>query len=355
MNSAFWRDDTSANPDTETYRAVLPALLTTKGMLIGISSPYRRAGLLHQKHRDFYGNASNEDVLVVQGGSTTFNPTLDLKAIEFARRDDPEAAASEYGAEFRSDLSALLDDAVIDASVDHTRPLELPPTEGIKYSAFTDASAGRNDAFTLCIGHKDGERFIADVIRGTKPPFDANEVAKEYAKLAKTYRCHTIMGDNFAGEWVSQAFRKSGINYRKSKLNKSKLYLEGVAPFNRGTVSIPDHPQLLRELRLLERRVQRSGADAVDHPKNGSDDYANVLFGAMWLVLQPREQGFAGQGYQRLDGRWWIKPDGTPMSGFARDGTRVPHNVANPQSTPCTIDFAELNKGVDFKPWNNQR
>jgi hypothetical protein len=61
--SAFWRDDSSANPDDETYRAVLPALLTTKGMLVGISSPYRRAGLLHTKHRDHYGNASNEDVL----------------------------------------------------------------------------------------------------------------------------------------------------------------------------------------------------------------------------------------------------------------------------------------------------
>src|SRR6516225_2546810 len=43
---AFWRDETTATPDTETYTAVLPALLTTNGMLIGISTPYRRMGLL---------------------------------------------------------------------------------------------------------------------------------------------------------------------------------------------------------------------------------------------------------------------------------------------------------------------
>ena len=49
---AFWRDDTSANPDIETYRAVLPSLAGSGGMLIGISTPYRCTGLLHTKFRD---------------------------------------------------------------------------------------------------------------------------------------------------------------------------------------------------------------------------------------------------------------------------------------------------------------
>ena len=33
---AYWRDETSANPDIETYRAVRPCLARTGGMLIGI-------------------------------------------------------------------------------------------------------------------------------------------------------------------------------------------------------------------------------------------------------------------------------------------------------------------------------
>ncbi len=49
---ALWRDDTSANPDIETYRAVLPSLARTGGMLLGISTPYRCTGLLHTKFRD---------------------------------------------------------------------------------------------------------------------------------------------------------------------------------------------------------------------------------------------------------------------------------------------------------------
>jgi phage terminase large subunit-like protein len=42
---AIWRDELSATPDVETYSAVLPSLLTTKGMLIGISTGYRKARL----------------------------------------------------------------------------------------------------------------------------------------------------------------------------------------------------------------------------------------------------------------------------------------------------------------------
>lgn len=65
---SFWKDETSATPDIEMYRAVLPALATPGGMLIGISTPYRKFGLLHQKHRDHFG-VDDPGVLVVQGAS----------------------------------------------------------------------------------------------------------------------------------------------------------------------------------------------------------------------------------------------------------------------------------------------
>jgi len=48
---AFFRDETSAQPDKEIYRAIKPSLMTTGGMLIAISSPYRRTGLLFASAR----------------------------------------------------------------------------------------------------------------------------------------------------------------------------------------------------------------------------------------------------------------------------------------------------------------
>jgi hypothetical protein len=148
---AFWRDETTAQPDVETYRAVLPALATVCGLLIAISSAYRRVGLLYTKHRDYFGQ-DNNDVLVVQGGTETFNPTIDRAVIEGARRDDPTAALSEWDAEFRGDLSAFLDDAAIHRG----RPMELPPRRDVRYHAFVDASAGRHYAFAICIARASG-------------------------------------------------------------------------------------------------------------------------------------------------------------------------------------------------------
>jgi hypothetical protein len=283
---AYWRDESSAAPDVETYRAILPALATTGGMLVGISSPYRQIGLLHTRHRDHWGK-DNPAVLVVRGPTELFNSTIDRAVIRQAREDDPVAASAEWDAQFRADIAQFLDDASIDAAIDCDRPLELPPRLGVKYHAFTDASAGRHDAFTMCVGHKEDDRFIADVIRGRKPPFDPKSVAADYARLAKDYRCSGVTGDSFAGDWVTAAFRDAGASYRRADLPRSGLYLEALPLFMRGAVSIPDMPILIRELRLLERRTARSGKDSVDHGTGGSDDHANALAGAMRLAMKP--------------------------------------------------------------------
>jgi hypothetical protein len=283
--SSIWRDEASANPDLEVYRAVMPAL-GPNGMLIGISTPYRRVGLLYAKHRDCFGQ-DNDDVLVVQGPTLTFNPIYDEADIARKRAADPQGAVAEWDAEFRSDLAAFLDDASIDAAIDRGRPAELPVREDTGYHAFVDMSGGRHDACCICILHREGERIIADVIRGRHGSPAA--AAVEFAELAKQYGCLRIVGDNYSAEWVATAFENSGCQYIRSRLTRSELYLEGLPLFTRGLVSIPDHAQLIRELRLLERRTARSGKDSVDHGVGGSDDHSNVLFGAMHLAAKPAE------------------------------------------------------------------
>jgi hypothetical protein len=299
--AAYLRDETSATPDIEAARALLPSLLTTNGMLCVLSSPYRRAGLLHQRHRDFYGK-NDPDVLVVGGSSQTFNPTLSAERIAAASAADPQGAVAEWEGQFRSDLAQFLEDDLIDAAIDQSRPLELPPRSEYRYVAFTDMSGGRHDASTINIMHAEGTddmvRYIADVIRGHRAPHDPHIVVKEFAALLKDYRINKVTGDRFAGEWVSQAFKNAGINYATSDLSKSELYLEGLPCFTRGQVSIPDHKQAVRELRLLERSTHRSGRDSVDHPKGAgaSDDFANALFGSLYLRAQGRPSMYIPPG-----------------------------------------------------------
>jgi hypothetical protein len=89
-----------------------------------------------------------------------------------------------------------LDDASIEAAIEHGRPLELPPREGTRYYSFVDMSGGRHDTCCISIVHKDGERLIADVVRGRQG--DPAAAAREFCDLAKQYRCGTIAGDNYA-------------------------------------------------------------------------------------------------------------------------------------------------------------
>ena len=251
--TAFWRDETSLMPDLETYTAVLPGLATTNGMLIGISTPYRKLGLLYQKHRDHFG-VDGDDVLVVQGSSLTFNSaTLSDAAVAAQRAADPTAADAEWDAIFRTDIGAFLDDELIDRAIDYGRPLELPPQDGVVYRAFVDSSGGAvgGDAYALGIGHLEGENYVTDVVRGRSGPFDPQEVTKEYAQLCRDYHVGRITGDNYGKEWVADAWRQVGFEYVKSPLPKDEIYLECLPVFTRGLVRLPNHARLVRELRLL--------------------------------------------------------------------------------------------------------
>src|SRR6516225_3433173 len=91
---AFLRDEASAVPDVELYRALKPALATTGGIILGISSPWAQRGLLWTKYKKHF--AQDGDVLVWQADSRTMNPGIRESLVLEATEDDPEAAAAEW-------------------------------------------------------------------------------------------------------------------------------------------------------------------------------------------------------------------------------------------------------------------
>ena len=212
------------------------------------------------------------------------NPGLPAEIVERAYEEDESAARAEWGAEFRCDLEDLFDFDALARCVVPDR-LELPPVSDLNYSAFTDPSGGRRDAFTVGIGHRDGERCVVDVIRGWSAPFSPTSVVSEIADLLRSYRISSVVGDRYAGEWPREAFRSHGISYDVADQNRSELYLSCVAFVNGARLEIPDDPVMLRELRGLERRRGPSGKDRVDHVAGAHDDRANSLAGVAHLLL----------------------------------------------------------------------
>ncbi len=281
--TAFWRDETSANPDVEIFRALRPGLATIPGaVLLNASSPYRKAGVLHSTFARHFGKDDSR-TLVWRASSLAMNPKLDPAIVAEAYEDDAEAAASEFGAEFRNDLSDFVSRDVVEACVVRGR-VELLPAAGQRYVAFVDPSGGSADSMTLAIAHRDKDFGVLDVVRERRPPFSPAAVVAEFCMLLKQFRVHEVVGDRYAGEWAREPFRSQGINYKLSDQPKAEIYLNALPLLNSGKIELLDVPRLTSQLCGLERRVSRGGRDSIDHPVGQHDDLANSALGALLLV-----------------------------------------------------------------------
>lgn len=286
--TAFWRDDTSANPDVEIFRALRPGLSSIPGaILLNASSPYRKAGLLWKTFARYFGKADGQ-VLVWRGTTREMNPSLDQGIVDEAFEDDPEAAAAEYGAEFRNDLADFVSRDVVDDCTVHGRH-ELLPAQGVRYSAFVDPSGGSGDSMTLGIAHASGDAAVLDALRERRPPFSPEGVVTEFAALLRTYRITSVAGDRYAGEWPRERFRLHGISYELSDRPRSDLYRDMLPLLNSGKAELLDNPRLATQLCGLERRTSRSGKDSIDHAPGAHDDLANAAAGALLRVKMGRQ------------------------------------------------------------------
>jgi hypothetical protein len=286
---AFLRDESSANPDVELYRALKPALLTTKGLLLGISSPWAARGLLQAKWRKHFGQ--DGDVLLWQASSLTMHPGLDRELIEDAHADDPEAAAAEWDGAFRSDLESYVSLAVLEACMT-SGCVERPPVAA-SYVGFLDAAAGSGrDSFTAAIAHAEPREnaepiVVVDAVREVRPPFDPQAVAGELAAFLKSYDISSARSDKYAGAWVVSAFATHGVHVEQDAEPKSQLYLAALPLLTSQRVDLLDLPKLRAQFAALDRRRRVGGRDVVDHPAGAHDDVANAVAGAIGLADQP--------------------------------------------------------------------
>jgi len=283
---AFYRDEGSASPDIETYNAIMPGMVTLPGaMLVGISSPYRKSGLLYAKDRDHYGRDS-DDVLVVGGPSIAFNPTLDQREIDKSMAADPAAGRSEWLGLYRDDVASYLDRDLVEGLVDHGVTVR-PPLPGVRYRSGTDPSGGSKDSFTLSVCHNEGDVAVVDCIVEIRAPFNPTSATAQMAETLKSYGLAETTGDRYAAAWVVDAFAKCGIRYLHSERDRSAVYAEALPLFTSGRVRLLDNRRLVNQLASLERRTSSGGKDRIDHGVSGSDDVANAVAMALVTVGKP--------------------------------------------------------------------
>lgn len=285
---AFWVTDVAgASPDVEVVNAIRPAMATIpNALLLGLSSPYRRAGVLWTAFKKYFGKSG--DVLVWNSDTRTMDPQVPARVIDQAFAEDEANAAAEYGrdgrVEFRSDLEGYISLEAVEAITVKGRT-ELQPEPGVSYAAFCDPSGGTADSFTLAIAHKDPKgRAVLDLAREKRAPCNPEVVTDEFCGILHYYGVSLVGGDHYAGEWPRARFERRGITYRVSDLSKSEIYVAALPILTSGHVELLDSPRLIHQLVNLERKTARSGKDSIDHPPRGNDDVINAAAGALVAV-----------------------------------------------------------------------
>jgi hypothetical protein len=330
---AFYRDESSATPDIEVYRAILPSMATLPdAMLVGISSPYRKSGLLYDKWKAHYGK-DDDKILVIQAESTQLNPTLDPAIVAEALEADPAAARAEWLGQWRDDIAGYLSIELIESAVD-AGVLVRPPKPGLRYVGYADAASGTGaDSFAIGIAHAEADTIYLDLANELRPPFNPQSATADAAKLFKSYGINQVRGDKYAAGFVVEAFARAGVKYEYSDNDTSENYLNALPLFTAGRVRLIDNKRLVSQFAGLERRTTVSGRDRVDHGSGDRhDDISAAVSGALVLAATPKQvipivapyiyraseahpaHGGAGDSFAAIGGRTIMPDFDTPRS-----------------------------------------
>ncbi len=338
---AFWQSEDTANPDVEVLNALRPSMATIpNALLLGISSPFARKGVLYNAHKEHFGKDS-PDTLVWQADSKSMNPLLPEAVIAAAYAKDPSSARAEYGGLFREDIEAFLSLETVEARMVPGRR-ELPYDPEKTYYGFVDPSGGVADSFTMAIGHFERDLAVLDVLREVPAPLSPKAVTNEFAAIFKAFRVHEIEGDHYAGEWPREEFEKCGVSYRVAEKTKNEMYLEMLPILLSSGCELLDNPRISAQLTGLERRTGR-GRDSVDHAPGSHDDVANCVAGLLCRIASWNVTG----GFAVLD---WARKVAKEIAEGVRDlyGELI-HKPAPPKPQPAVEN--PITRVDGFKAW----
>jgi hypothetical protein len=332
--AAFWRDsETSLNPAGEIVRAIMPSMATVPDpLLLSISSPFSKEGYFAETHQKHWGD-NDSRTLCWQAASLTMNPTLSPAVVQEAYASDPQAAAAEYGAQFRSDIASFIDRDVVQACIETGRTQRGYLT-GQMYHAFCDPSGGSKDSFTCAVAHNEitdgGNTVILDRLIEIKAPFDPSVAIAEVVALLKEFHLTDVTGDRYAGMWVAEAFSHHGVKYHYSMRDRSALYVAALPLLNSQRAQLLDNTRLVNQLCALNRRTGSSGKQSVDHPKNAHDDVANAAMGAVVAADVVTTQNVLGIGGGAIYQSQGFMPTPNPSyTGIVSISGGVPGNGSN--------------------------
>ena len=236
------------------------------------------------------------------------NPRIKADWLSERQREDPDMFAREFLAKFVDGVSAYLTSADVLAC---RRESNILPPAGYAYAGTLDP-AYSHDAFSMAIGHRDGQRTVVDgVWTWTRHGHEAT--LDEVAALAKRYGVQTLRTDQHAAQPIREALekRKLAADYQPwTNETKSGAFSRLKIGLNSRTLELPNDPGLIEELCGLEARPTPGGLTRIAAAGSGKDDRAT----AVAALVDALENSSAPLTLYFENGRWFgtgNPPEGT--------------------------------------------
>lgn len=315
----WYQDADSANPDFEVYDQVDSRQAQFEfPKIVGISSPWNKAGLLHnrweagtegckvkcpecraagavegckkcEKERLPYKNR-----LVLYSTTAASNPIIPKVWLEQKYNKDPRAFARECLARFQDSLSGFLSADLIEKAR-ATGVMSRPADKKFFYIAAIDP-AFRHDAFGFTIVHCEPDRgVVQDYVRrwhnsdGT--PLNPAAVFMEIAVKLREYNITAVFSDHYTFEALQYIANQHGFSINEvpfTNISKNEIYGNLQQLLNQGKLQLLDDPDTIAELKAIEKQLTQGGQVKISAPEGMYDDMATVIAiaanEAVWLL-----------------------------------------------------------------------
>lgn len=301
--------DNEGNVSAEAVvRALIPATAQfgEDARVIASSTPWGSDGLF----AEWFAKAESgelPDTVAHHATTAEANPSIDPAFLDTEERRDPESFKSEYLARFVGSGGAFLDPAAITAAV--SLPAQLDPADGTDWIAGLDP-AFSSDPFGLALVGRDPHerlRLLVGRVQAWEPPrrkavsLDEGRqiedaVLAEVATALRQFGARAVT-DQHKSAGVVERLRRYGLQVQAVPMTAPTKdaafgFLRG--RLNEGSIELPEHPDLLRELRAIRTRYA-AGRSSVVLPRIGAShcDLAQAL------ALAVYQHDLAGLGGNR--------------------------------------------------------
>jgi hypothetical protein len=289
------------------YDALSPSIAQFggHGRILELSSPWLTDGIFYQHFKEA-ASGRFPFMQAINLPTWEMNPRISQEFLDTERQRDPEKFKVEYGAQFASNLSALVASDVVDACIDDRRAA-LPPRaqfQGAYVLALDPARGGvGRDDYTACIVHFENGTLVVDKFHSFAADFEINgrmevniNAVEDWIKEQhRLYVFDTIVMDQFnsAGTIQTLAGDLPITELTWTVSSKMKAFSKMRELFNAGQINLYRHEKAIMQIKNLTVTYKPSGQWTVTGGKaTGIDDLAFAMAGAILAASKDDDIGW---------------------------------------------------------------